>query len=445
MVDELESHGWYERIREASGESTGPTVPEALLPISWIRSVTCLDDSIADVPLDDGSELSDIVVNGGTTIHNNIADLVARQETEPEKSEVDDEATNEEDLLSEDTLLYPQDLIAEPITLIIGWGLIRLADPARRNTLLPALNLARTSLGAELGIIVPKVRVRDEMRLDEGAYQIVIRDQTVGEGRLIADKCLAIPSDSVVAELDGVVAVESTYGLEATWIEPERREKAEILGYCVVDPTMVLATHYQATLKRHAGRLFSFDMLDKLLDQWRETDPSSVQQLVPDVVSLPILHEVLRRFLEEGFSIRTGPQIVEAIARHVGLGNIDSIYSRVRQEFRHFIPQRFADEQGVLPVVGCDRPFARFLDQLGQNGAPAEHEEFPAVVEFIGSRFKVLDLPIAPVMVVPSAARWPLWESLRHSVEDLHLVTSEEIAGVKCHYHDTLKLSELCP
>jgi flagellar biosynthesis protein FlhA len=201
----------------------------------------------------------------------------------------------------------------DPLELAIGFGLVPLVDAAAGGTLLSRVSVIRRQIASDLGMVIPPVRIHDELGLDSHEYLLKVRGTEVARGRLMAGHQLAMdPGDAVGSLSGGMPTTEPAFGLPATWIADAQRAEAEALGYTVVDGESVIVTHLTETIRTHAADLLSRQDVRQLLEQLKETNAAVVEEVVPDVLTLGELQRVLQALLAEGVSIRDLGAIVEA-------------------------------------------------------------------------------------------------------------------------------------
>ncbi len=208
-----------------------------------------------------------------------------------------------------------QDILSvEPLELEIGYGIVPLADPSHGGDLLQRIGIMRKQLALELGMVIPPVRVRDNIQLAANEYAIKVRGVRVAGAELMPRQLLALNTSGNAARIDGAGTTDPSFGIPAVWIHPTERTTAESAGYTVVDATTVLTTHLLETVREHAAELLSRQDTRRLLDGLKETHPSLVEDVVPNRVSLGTLHRVLQRLAREGIPIRDLVTILEAIS-----------------------------------------------------------------------------------------------------------------------------------
>ncbi len=205
-------------------------------------------------------------------------------------------------------------LAVEPLELEVGYGLIPLVDEAQGGDLLQRVGILRKQLAFELGVLVPAVRIRDNIQLSAQEYVIRVRGVRAAGGEILPRQLLALDTGGASGTLDGVQTKDPSFGLPATWIAPDRRAAAESLGWNVVEPPTVLATHLMETIRQHAADLLTRQHVRELLDSLKEAHPALVDDTVPGRVSLGVLQRVLQRLLREGLPVRDLAAILEALS-----------------------------------------------------------------------------------------------------------------------------------
>ena len=246
-------------------------------------------------------------------------------------------------------------LKVDPIAVELGYGLISLASEEAGGALLDRVGAIRRQIALGLGWVVPRVRIRDNLRLMANSYSIKIRGEPVAEGELLPNYLLAMPSGSTLSEtveLQGVETKEPVFGLPAIWIDPSQKERAEIAGYTVVDPASVLTTHLAEVIRNHAAELLSRQEVQKLLDHLSAEAPVIVQEVSSESIGLPLVQRVLQNLLRERVSIRDLPAILEAIsAKAREVRDPDLLSEHARQALGRAICNQYRESDGVLYVL----------------------------------------------------------------------------------------------
>jgi len=201
----------------------------------------------------------------------------------------------------------------DPLELAIGFGLVPLVEAGQGGGLMGRVGAMRKQLAGELGTVIPAVRIHDELGLDSHEYVLRVRGSEVARGRIMPGHQLAMDSGEAAGQLPGVPTTEPAFGLPATWVPDAARPEAEALGYTVVDPESVVATHLTETIRGHAAELLTRQETRKLLDGLKETNAAAVEEVVPDQLSLGEVQRVLQALLREGVPIRDLGAIIEEI------------------------------------------------------------------------------------------------------------------------------------
>jgi flagellar biosynthesis protein FlhA len=206
-----------------------------------------------------------------------------------------------------------KELPLDPLELGIGFGLVPLVDRGSGGTLVRRISLIRRQIAGELGMVIPPVRIHDEVELDSHEYVVKVRGTEVARGRVMAGHKLAMDPGDAVGNLSGIPTTEPAFGLPAVWIADAQHSEAEALGYTVVDAESVIVTHLTETIRTHAAQLLTRQDVRQLLDQLKESNEAVVNEVVPDILSLGEIQRVLQSLLSEGVSIRDLGAIVEAV------------------------------------------------------------------------------------------------------------------------------------
>jgi flagellar biosynthesis protein FlhA len=246
-------------------------------------------------------------------------------------------------------------LEVDPMRLELGAKLIALADPNRGGDLMKRISTVRAALASEMGILLPMVRIKDRMSLPEFSYDLQLAGNRVARGTLRPDRVLAIDSGLSSGSLVGEETTDPAFGRKAYWIDPARRQQAEINGYQVVDPGAVLATHIQEVARKHAEELLTRDVTKQLLDQLKKTSPTVVDELIPGVMKLADVQQVLQNLLREDIPIRQLSGILETLGDHAGRIK-DPIWltEYVRHRLARTISHRYRDSNNLLHVITLD-------------------------------------------------------------------------------------------
>jgi flagellar biosynthesis protein FlhA len=246
-------------------------------------------------------------------------------------------------------------LALDPLELAIGFGLVPLVDQNGGGTLLPRVGTIRRQIAAELGLVIPPVRIRDDVALDSHEYVVRVRGTEVARGGVMAGHQLAMDPGDAVGQLDGIPTTEPAFGLPAVWIADAVRAEAEALGWTVVDGESVVVTHLTETIRANASELLTRQETRDLLDQLKEVNAAVVDEVVPDVLSLGEIQRVLQGLLREGISIRDLGAIVEAIGDKARLTREPAMLAEyARQALGRTILAPYLDAENTLRAIAID-------------------------------------------------------------------------------------------
>jgi flagellar biosynthesis protein FlhA len=277
----------------------------------------------------------------------------------PEPAEVAEQARLEQ-AQAQKELPAPKDaaieaLQVDALELAIGFGLVPLVDDAAGGTLLARVKTIRRQIASELGVVIPPVRIHDEVGLDAHEYLVKVRGAEVAQGRILAGHQLAMDPGDAVGQLSGVPTTEPAFGIPATWIPDTARAEAEALGYTVVDRESVIVTHLTETIRAHAGDMLTRQDTRQLLDQLKETNAAVVEEVVPDVLQLGEVQRVLQSLLREGVSIRDLGTIVEAVGDKARVTRDPSLLAEyARQALGRAITAPHLDAERKLRAISLD-------------------------------------------------------------------------------------------
>ncbi|WP_105618040.1 flagellar biosynthesis protein FlhA [Vallitalea okinawensis] len=258
----------------------------------------------------------------------------------------------EEEITEDDTdveeIRRPENVVSlinvDPIVLEFGYGIIPLADVNQGGDLLDRVVMIRRQIALELGAIVPVIRLRDNIQLNPNEYSINIKGVEVSKGEIMFDHYMAMNPGYIEEEVDGIQTVEPAFGLPALWISESQRERAEALGFTVVDPPSLIATHLTEIIKRNLDELLTREDVQTLINTVKEKHPTLVEELVPKLLSVGEIQKVLMNLLNEGISIRDLVTIFETLADY-GASNrdVDILTEYVRQKLKRNISKTFLD------------------------------------------------------------------------------------------------------
>jgi len=266
--------------------------------------------------------------------------IMKQQEEAQKKEEVKIEEEEVEEIRKPENVVGL--LQVDPIELEFGYGIIPLADVNQGGDLLDRVVMIRRQLALEMGMIVPVIRLRDNIQLNPNEYVIKIKGVEAARGELMLDHFLAMNPGLVEEEIEGVKTTEPAFGLPAIWVSESQRDKAEMLGYTVVDPPSVISTHLTEVIKKYAHVLIGRQEVQTLIDNIKQSYPAIVEELIPKVMTLGEIQKVLANLLKEGVSIRDMVTILETLADYAPITHdTDMLTEYVRQALGRAISRKF--------------------------------------------------------------------------------------------------------
>jgi flagellar biosynthesis protein FlhA len=246
-------------------------------------------------------------------------------------------------------------LSLDPLELCIGFGLVPLVDGSAGGSLLQRVSAVRRQIAAEVGTIIPSVRIHDEVGLQSHEYSVKVRGTEVARGQIMAGHQLALDPGDAFGNLDGIPTQDPAYGMAAVWITDAQRAEAEALGYTVVDAESVVVTHLTETIRRHTADLLTRQDVRTLLDSLKEHNAAVVDEVVPDLLSVGELQRVLQALLREGVSIRDLGAIVEASGDRARVTRDPELLAEyARQALGRTIVSPYLDAERTLRAITLD-------------------------------------------------------------------------------------------
>ncbi len=278
-------------------------------------------------------------------------------------------------------------LQVDPLELEIGYNLIGLVDTEEGGDLFERITSMRKQIASEIGIIVPPIRVRDNLQLNPDQYVVKIRGIEVASYEILMDRLLAMNPGHVESPVEGIETIEPAFGLQAVWIEPRKKHEAEIAGYTVVEPSAVIATHLMEIVRKHADKLLGRQDVKKLLDNLKKDYPAVVEELVPDQLSIGAIQKVLQNLLKEQIPIRDMVTILETLADYAGMTkNVEVLTEYVRYALSDTIAKMYMDENGVIHAITLDPKIEQLITNTLQKQKQVNNNTLglsPAIIQQI--------------------------------------------------------------
>ncbi len=326
-------------------------------------------------------------------------------------------------------------LTLDTMELEVGYGLIPLVDRDQDGTLLGRIRAIRRQFATEMGIIVPAIHIRDNLKLKPSEYRVLIKGVEMARAELMANHLLAMDPGGVSRKIEGVPTVEPAFKLPALWIPPDREEDAKFSGYTVVDNATVIATHITEIIRTNAADLLGKQETQHLLEHLSKTNPKAVEELVPNLLSLGAVQKVLQNLLRERVSIRDLLTIVETLADYAPMSKDgDLLTEYVRQKLGRSILEPYVQEGGVLQVITVDPAVEETLSkgiQQSEHGLYLSLE--PRVVESIINSIKeevekFMNISVQPIILCSPLLRRHLRRIIEHFAASVFVLSHAEIS-----------------
>jgi flagellar biosynthesis protein FlhA len=326
-------------------------------------------------------------------------------------------------------------LSLDSLELCIGFGLVPMVDGSSGGSLLQRVSAVRRQIAAEVGTIIPSVRIHDEVGLQSHEYVVKVRGTEVVRGHLMAGHQLALDPGDAVGHLDGVPTTEPAYGMAAVWIPDSARAEAEALGYTVVDPESVVVTHLTETIRRHTADLLTRQDVRTLLDALKEHNAAVVEEVVPDLLSVGELQRVLQGLLREGVSIRDLGAVVEAAGDRARVTrDPDLLAEYARQALGRTIVSPYLDAERTLRALTLDPTIEQEVSESIAQTPDGEYlamdpTRAQALVHALSNHVEqAVTLGRRPVLICSSRVRRHLRRLCEQALPQLSVCAYNEIA-----------------
>ncbi|MDZ4698258.1 MAG: flagellar biosynthesis protein FlhA [Rhodothermales bacterium] len=343
-------------------------------------------------------------------------------------------------------------LLVDPLELEIGYALISIVDPNQQGDLLDRVRMLRQQLALELGIVIPPVRIRDNVSMGANQYAIKLRGNPIGEGEIMPGYYLALLPDDIKNPPSGIKVKDPTFGLPALWIAERNLPEAERLGLTVVEGPAVITTHLLEVLRKNAYRLLDRQEVKKLVDKVSETAPALVEELSPNLLSVGAIQKVLKRLLQETVPIRDLVTILESLADHATLTkNIDVLTEYARAALSATISRQYAGTDGTLHAIVLAPELEQLLLEKAQQGElnpstlglqQAEMERLVKEADRLTK--KLISNARAPVLLTSPVLRATLFNFLSPMLADITVLSYNDlIPSISVEVIEPLKLKQL--
>ena len=348
------------------------------------------------------------------------------------KEEVEQEETEAEEIRKPENVVSL--LSVDPIELEFGYGIIPLADVNQGGDLLDRVVMIRRQIALELGTVVPIIRLRDNIQLNPNQYVIKIKGIQIAEGEILFDHYMAMNPGYVQEEITGIPTFEPSFHLPAQWITEGQRERAESLGYTVVDPPSIIATHLTEVIRSHIAELLTRQDVQNLVDNLKQTNPVLVEELTPAELNLGEIQKVLANLLAEGVSIRDLLSIFEILADHAATTrDTDVLTEYVRQGLKRAISSKYFEPNEANQVITVDPKIEQeIMSSVKQTEQGAyitlDPERIRSIMESLKAEVaKMEEMGRTPIVVCSPIVRMYFKKLSEDYLEDLIVVSYNEV------------------
>lgn len=325
-------------------------------------------------------------------------------------------------------------LVVEPFEVEIGYGLIPMVDRKQGGDLLDRITMVRRRIATELGLLVSPIRIRDNLELGPNEYVAKIRGNEVARAEIYPDRYLAMDSGAVTEKISGIETVEPAFGLPAIWIAEADRDRAELAGYTVVDPSSVVTTHLAEIIKRHAPELLGRQDVKEIIDSIRESSPAVVEDVVPDVLTIGEIQKVLQNLLRERVPIRDMVTILETLGDYGRTTrNVDMLSEYCRQALARTICRQYQNKDGMLYAITISPSLEqKIADSVQETDQGSYIAMDPSLVQkFLDSLSRQIEKSAAhgaqPVVLASAAVRLYVRRLIERALPNLAVLSYNEV------------------
>ena len=342
-----------------------------------------------------------------------------------------------------------QYLQVDPVEIEIGYGLISLVDEKQGGNLFQKISSTRKYIALEYGVLIPPVRVRDNLQLESNEYIIKIKGNVVAAYEIYTDRFLAMNPGGVMDQLNGIPTKDPAFNLTSYWIGRDEKDKAELLGYTVVDSISVLSTHLQETLKRNFDKILSRQAVKQLLENLKKEYPAVVEDISADSLSLGTIQKVLQNLLKELIPIKDLVQILEALIDYSKVTkNVDVLTEYVRHSMGDTIANIYKDNNGVIHAVSLGDEMEAFITKALQNQkeavqtlglSPTILKELNRILSDHIEKFRMLGY--MPIVITSATIRPYFYRLINSTFPDLIILSYSELPShIEIEFIDKLEV-----
>ena len=356
--------------------------------------------------------------------------------TKAGEAKIEESAEQEENEAQE--IRKPENVVSllnvDPIELEFGYGIIPLADVNQGGDLLDRVVMIRRQIALELGAVVPIIRLRDNIQLNPNQYVIKIKGIQVSEGEILFDHYMAMNPGYVEEEITGIPTFEPSFHLPAIWITESQRERAESLGYTVVDPPSIIVTHLTEVIRQHIAELLTRQDVQNLINNIKDNNSTLIDELVPKLMGIGEIQKVLQNLLEEGISIRDLVTILETLADHAAVTRDPDILTEyARQGLKRAISSKYFTVGEVTNVVTVDPAIEQEIMNSVKNTEQGSYlsldpERSKKIVEALGNELKKLeDMGKNPIVITSPIVRMYFRNLAKDYYKDIIVISYNEV------------------
>ena len=356
--------------------------------------------------------------------------------TKAGEAKIEESAEQEENEAQE--IRKPENVVSllnvDPIELEFGYGIIQLADVNQGGDLLDRVVMIRRQIALELGAVVPIIRLRDNIQLNPNQYVIKIKGIQVSEGEILFDHYMAMNPGYVEEEITGIPTFEPSFHLPAIWITESQRERAESLGYTVVDPPSIIATHLTEVIRQHIAELLTRQDVQNLINNIKDNNSTLIDELVPKLMGIGEIQKVLQNLLDEGISIRDLVTILETLADHAAVTRDPDILTEyARQGLKRAISSKYFTVGEVTNVVTVDPAIEQEIMNSVKNTEQGSYlsldpERSKKIVEALGNELKKLeDMGKNPIVITSPIVRMYFRNLAKDYYKDIIVISYNEV------------------
>ncbi len=348
--------------------------------------------------------------------------LIEEEDTEPEEQEEQEEKVEG----------YLQ---VDPVEVEIGYGLISLVDESQGGNLFQKISSTRKFIALEYGVLVPPVRVRDNLQLNPNEYIIKIKGNIVAQYEIYTDRYLAMNSGNINEKLSGIPTKDPAFGLEGFWVTEDEKDKAELIGYTVVDAVSVLSTHLQETIKKNFDKILTRQAVKQLLENLKEDYPAVIEDISPDTLPLGTIQKVLQSLLKELIPIKDLVQILESLIDYSKVTkNVEVLTEYVRHSLGDTIAALYKDSNNVIHAIAVGEKLEEFItNSLAQHGDATQTlgltpEMLSNLNNAISEQLEMLrQLGYVPIFITSATIRPYLFRLINSTFPDAVLLSFTEL------------------